>query len=74
MHALKYLELPCALYARLIARCARLVMLNVLNNLERILRRKLFWNIEKLRTCTTLSWSHVQEFCTVSKRLKTILN
>ena len=59
---------------RSLARCARLVMLNVLNNLERILRRKLFWNIEKLRTCTTLSWSHVQQFCTVSKLLKTILN
>ena len=59
---------------RSLARCARLVMLNVLNNLERILRRKPFWNIEKLRTCTALSWSHVQQFCTVSKRLKTILN
>ena len=59
---------------RSLARYARLVMLNVLNNLERILRRKLFWNIEKLRTCTTLSWSHVQQVSTVSKRLKTILN
>ena len=59
---------------RSLARCARLVMLNVLNNLERILRRKLFWNIEKLRTCTALSWRHVQQFSTVSKRLRTILD
>ena len=58
---------------RSLARYARLAMLNVLNHLEHILRRERFWNLEKLGTCIALAWRHLQPFCTVSRRLKTIL-
>ena len=53
---------------RSLARYARLAMLNVLNHPEHILRRKRFWNLEKLGTCTAL---FLETFATILHGLET---